>query len=222
MNMAGNFTDLDLSRHRDVADPEAVENAAGRLARQKDNIADKVASAAEEIERLRMRQDELEYAKQALQELNRKQNDYDHGKKEILASLARSILQMEKDEVRAARMVELLGATREKFKALLAEIHAIHEERWGESEFEEQLDRSLALIENARMVYNKSVAKIDAESWQRGERASGSLVPLDGTGRGSLADKGFGFWLKVGVALALPLVLALTALAVAYRWLNGW
>ncbi len=218
--MAGNFTDLDLSKHLGTADTEVAGSSAERLTKQKEAIADKVADAAEEIERLRMRQDELEYAKKALQELNRKQNDYDHGKKEILASLSRSILQMEKDEVRAARMVELLATTRKQFKALLAEIHGIHEERWGEAEFEEELDRSLALIENARMVYNKSVAKIDAESWQRGERGAGSLVPLDGgRSRGSLADKGFGFWLKVGVALALPMVLALVALAVAYHWL---
>lgn len=180
--MAGNFTDLDLSKRLVPADGDAEEHAAGRLARQKEDIADKVASAAEEIERLRMRQDELEYAKKALQDLNRKQNDYDHGKKEILASLGRSILQMEKDEVRAARMVELLASTRQKFKALLAEIHEIREERWAEPEFEEELDRALALVENARMVYNKSVAKIDAESWQRGERGSGALVPLDGGG----------------------------------------
>lgn len=221
--MAGNFTDLDLSKHTgDTGVDTVAANAADRLARQKDDIADKVAGAAEEIERLRMRQDELEYAKKALQELNRKQNHYDQGKKEIIASLSRSILQMEKDEVRAARMVELLGLTREKFKALLSEIHAIHEEHWGEAEFEEQLDRSLALVENARMVYNKSVAKIDAESWQRGERGAGSLVALDGTGRDSLAEKGFGFWMKVGVALALPMVLALSALAAAFLWLKGW
>lgn len=220
--MAGNFTDLDLTKRLGVADGDAEERAAGRLARQKDDIADKVAGAAEEIERLRMRQDELEYAKKALQELNRKQNDYDHGKKEILASLGRSILQMEKDEVRAARMVELLAATRQKFKALLAEIHEIREERWGESEFEEELDRALALVENARMVFNKSVAKIDAESWQRGERA-GALVPLDSVaGRDSLSEKGFGFWLKIGVALALPMVLALCALAGFLLWLKGW
>ncbi len=221
--MAGNFTDLDLSKHLGTADGDADEHAAGRMARQKEDIADKVASAAEEIERLRMRQDELEYAKKALQDLNRKQNDYDHGKKEILASLGRSILQMEKDEVRAARMVELLAATRQKFKALLAEIHEIHEERWGDDEFEEELDRSLALVENARMVYNKSVAKIDAESWQRGERGAGALVPLDGgAGRGALSEKGFGFWFKVGVALALPMVLALSALAGLFLWLKGW
>jgi len=219
--MAGNFTDLDLSKHPDSEDPAVVDAAAGRLEKQKEDIADKVANAAEEIERLRLRQDELEYAKQALEELNRKQDSYDQGKKDILASLSRSILQMEKDEVRAARMVELLGSTRAKFKDLLAEIHDIHEERWSESEFEAELDRALALIENARMVYNKSVAKIDAESWQRGERGAGELAPLDGPGGSSLANKGFGFWLKVGIAIALPIVLGMSALAAAYLWVSG-
>lgn len=212
--MAKNFTDLDLSKHlAGTEDPVIQETAVDRLAKQKDDIAHKVANAAEEIERLRMRQEELEYAKKALQELNRKQDDYDHGKKDIIANLSRSVLQMEKDEVRAGRMVELLSNTRAQFKDLLTEIREIHEERWAESEFEEELDQSLALLENARMVFNKSIAKIDAESWQRGERPASALIPRDAGVQSSLADKGFLFWLKVGVALSLPAFLAALIMA---------
>lgn len=219
--MTTSFNDLDLRRHRSEADaPGPEDSAVERLAKQKDEIANKVANTAEEIERLRMRQDELEYAKKALQELNRKQDSYTHGKKEIIASLTRNIMQMEKDEVRASRMVELLSATCQTFKGLLSEFREIREEQWAESEFEEELDRALALLENARMVYNKSMAKIDAESWSRGERTSGALTVSEGGSRHPLAGMGFLCWLKVGVALTLPAVIVMAALSVYLFWLR--
>lgn len=220
--MATSFNDLDLRKHRSGDEPGPDENAVERLAKQKDEIANKVANAAEEIERLRLRQEELEYAKKALLELNRKQDSYAHGKKEMIASLARSVLQMEKDEVRASRMVELLAATRQQFKGLLSEIRDIREERWAESEFEEELDRSLALIDNSRMVYNKAVAKIDAESWSRGERTGGALTALEDGSRHPLAGKGFLFWLKVGIALTLPALVVMALLGGLLIWLAVW
>ncbi len=221
--MTTSFDDLDLRKRRPAAEGGGVDiTAVERLARQKDEIADKVATAAEEIERLRMRQEELEYAKKELQEINRKQDVYAHGKKEVIASLTRRMLQMEKEEVRASRMVELLSASRQQFKALLAEIREIREERWEESTFEEELDRSLALLENARMVYNQAVAKIDAESGSRGDRPAGALTVLEDGMRHPLAGKGFLFWLKIGVALTLPGLVALGLLAVGFLWLTGW
>ena len=216
--MATNFNDLDLRKHREGDGAVPEESAADRLAKQKDEIANKVANAAEEIERLRMRQEELEYAKKELQELNRKQDSYTHGKKEIIASLARSILQMEKDEVRASRMVELLSATRQQFNGLLSDIREIREERWDEASFEEELDRALVLLDNARMVYNKFVAKIDAESWPRGDRAGGALTALDDGSRHPLAGKGFFFWLRIGLALTLPAVIVMAVLAGVFLW----
>ncbi len=220
--MAKHFTDFDLSSQAETTEErEPPVSAAERMAKQKDDIANQVANAAEEIERLRMRQEELEYAKKALHELNRKQDRYDHGKKEIIANLDRSVLQMEKDEVRAGRMVELLSTTRAQFKETLTELRGIHEEGWGENDFEEELDRALVVTENARMLYNKSIAKIDAESWQRGERPASTLMSRDGVDGASIAEKGFLFWLKVGVALSLPMFLALLGIAALFFWISG-
>lgn len=209
--MTTNFTDLDLSRHHSGL--AEGEDSTGRLAKQKDEIAHKVADAAEEIERLRMRQEELEYEKKALKELNRKQDDYERGKKDLIERLSRSVLLMEKDEVRANRMMELLSASRKRFNSLLSEIREIREDSWGASDFEEELDKALAVLEGARMEFNKSVAKIDAESWQKGDGARNVLAPLDDAGRHSMASKGFFFWMKIGVALTLPIILVLMLLA---------
>lgn len=219
--MGTDFIDDDLSRK--AAEAGDAESSASRLSRQKEQLTNQVADTAEEIERLRMRQDELEHEKTSLEELNRKQDEYARSKKDIIENLSRNIILMEKDEVLANRMVELLSASRARFKDVLSEIRDIREESWSEAEFEEELDKALALIESARMEYSKAVAKIDAESWQKGG-GQAPLATLEDAGRGALANKGFLFWFKVGVAVSLPVMLVLLLLFFGYvlSGVFGW
>ena len=219
--MGTDFIDDDLSRK--AAEAGDAESSASRLSRQKEQLTNQVADTAEEIERLRMRQDELEHEKTSLEELNRKQDEYARSKKDIIENLSRNIILMEKDEVLANRMVELLSASRARFKDVLSEIRDIREESWSEAEFEEELDKALALIESARMEYSKAVAKIDAESWQKGG-GQAPLATLEDAGRGALANKGFLFWFKVGVAVSLPVMLVLLLLFLGYvlSGVFGW
>jgi chromosome segregation ATPase len=211
--MGTDFFDDDLSRKTgEVEDPET---SASRMSRQKEQLTNQVADTAEEIERLRMRQDELEHEKTSLEELNRKQDEYERSKKDIIENLARNIILMEKDEVLANRMVELLSASRARFKDVLSEIRDIREENWSESVFEEELDKALALIESARMEYSKAIAKIDAESWQKGA-GQAPLATLEDAGRSALANKGFLFWFKIGVAVSLPMITVFLLLILGY------
>jgi chromosome segregation ATPase len=211
--MGTDFFDDDLSRKTgEVEDPET---SASRMSRQKEQLTNQVADTAEEIERLRMRQDELEHEKTSLEELNRKQDEYERSKKDIIENLARNIILMEKDEVLANRMVELLSASRARFKDVLSEIRDIREENWSESVFEEELDKALALIESARMEYSKAIAKIDAESWQKGA-GQAPLATLEDAGRSALANKGFLFWVKIGVAVSLPMITVFLLLILGY------
>ena len=217
--MGTDFIDDDLLRNSGAGE---AETSAARLTRQKEQITNKVADTAEEIERLKMRQDELEHEKTSLEELNRKQDEYARSKKNIIENLSRNIILMEKDEVLATRMVELLSASRSRFKDILAEIRDVQEESWSEDSFEEELDKALALIESARMEYSKAIAKVDAESWQKGSAGQAQLSTLEEAGRGSIANKGFLFWLKVGVAVSLPMAFFILLLIAAYVWTNGF
>jgi len=217
--MGTDFIDDDLLRSSGAGE---AETSAARLTRQKEQITNKVADTAEEIERLKMRQDELEHEKSSLEELNRKQDEYARSKKDIIENLSRNIILMEKDEVLANRMVELLSASRSRFKDILAEIRDVQEEGWAEDCFEEELDKALALIESARMEYSKAIAKVDAESWQKGGTGQAQLSTLEDAGRGSIANKGFLFWLKVGVAVSLPMAFFILLLIAAYVWTNGF
>ncbi len=219
--MSTDFFDDDLSRTVESGEQALAETSVTRMARQKEQLTHQVADTAEEIERLRMRQDELEHEKTSLEELNRKQDEYERSKKNIIENLSRNIILMEKDEVLATRMVELLSASRARFKDMLAEIRDIKEERWGNGDFEEELDKALALIENARMEYSKAIAKVDAESWQKGGGGQAQLSTLEEAGRNALVNKGFFFWLKVGIAVSLPVIVVLMLLLAGYLWSMG-
>lgn len=192
-----------------------------RMMQQRERLVEQVADTTEEIERMRMRQEELEHEKNKIEEIARMQGEYTSCKKEIIGNLTKSIVLMEKDEIQANRMVELLGSTRLRFKNMLSEIRDIKEDTWNDGVFEEELSKYLALIEDARMEYNKAVAKIDAESWQRGAEGKAKLRSLDGSMRASLADKGFLFWIKVGFAVSLPILLLLMGLFTAYLFTMG-
>jgi len=216
--MGTDFIDNDLASDSGVN--STPETSVARLTRQKEQITNRVADTAEEIERLKMRQDELEHEKTSLEELNRKQDEYARSKKDLIENLSRNIILMEKDEVRANRMVELLDASRSRFRDMLAEIRDVSEEGWGDTDFEEELDKALALIESSRMEFSKAIAKVDAESWQKGGDGQAQLATLDEAGRGSIVNKGFLFWLKVGFAISLPMVLFILTLIATYIWIK--
>ena len=215
--MIKDFIDNDAMNAGDV---DAGSGSASRLIQQKEQITNKVADTAEEIERLRMRQAELEHEKKSLEEVNRKQDEYARSKKEIIENLSRNIILMEKDEVTANRMVELLSASRARFKEILAEIRNIQEEKWPDDKFEEELDKALALLESARMEYSKSIAKIDAESWNKGDGPA-QLATMERVGQGTLANKGFLFWVKLGFAVSIPMIIVVMLIFAVYLWSRG-
>ena len=188
----------------------------GKMAKKKEEMSAHVAGAVQEIERLRMKQEELEREKTALEELTRKQDQYERDKLDIVEKLERSVVAMEREESQAARMVELLSESRTRFKNTLTEIRAVDEDKWGDHNFLEELNRSAAMIENARMDYKKALAKIEAASWH------GAVG--DGVAKGALGDMGFEasgekdfwYWVKIGFAVTLPLLAAILLVFVLY------
>jgi hypothetical protein len=205
--MARNFVDTDLLEPEDHDRAggfgDGPEDASERLVRQKEHIQEKVADAAEEIERLQMRQKELEQARQALRELHRKQHDYEDGKKTLIERLNRSALHLEKEEVRFTRVLELVTAMRRDFEGMLRELREIREDQWTETGFEESLDSALALLENMRGVYHKSTARLEAQGIELG-RSSGGKADIGG-GEASSMPAGWGVWFRAGIAFSLCL-----------------
>lgn len=196
-----------------VAEPPApaapsrlVDARSTRLVRQRQDMTNQAAGAATELERLRMRQEQLEKEKRALEDLTRKQTDYERGKQEMIEKLEKGILLAEKEEQQATQMAELLVSTRERFKEKLAELRAIHEESWSEQDFAVDLNKGLVRVEDAQRVYRQSLAKLNAAHWEEGGQRQGQPSPFTETVVEAPAPHGFSYWLKVGLAVSLPLL----------------
>jgi hypothetical protein len=222
--MGTDFFDDDLAHGESQAGAEAerkpaVEKSAesaGRLVRHREDLAAKVSDSAGKLDQLRRRQEELEREKAGLESESRKQEEYERGKRDIIEKLDRSIILVEKEEIQAAQMAEILSATRQRFRDTLAEVRGINEEQWPPESVPEELNKALALVEDAREVFKKGMAKIEASRWQDAGGRKAEAMTYD-SDAGDLGSKlGFGLLLKVGLAVTLPIVVVLVGLFVAY------
>jgi hypothetical protein len=194
-----------------------------RMTKHKQELDLKVSGANEELEKLRKRQGDLDRQRKDLEDLRKKQDDYTHGKREMMDRLMQSLVTIEKEEIAASRLAELLSATRKRFKAMLGDLQSIDEEGWPEEAFRDELNKSSTLVEDVRLEYNKSVAKIDAISTAApvtgGESAVHPAVIFEeGRRHDEEPEKNFGYWLKVGLAITLPLIITLFALIGVIIW----
>ena len=193
------------------------------MTKHKQELDLKVSGANEELEKLRKRQEDLDRQRKDLEDLRKKQDDYTHGKREMMDRLTQSLVTIEKEEIAASRLAELLSATRKRFKGMLGEIQAVDEEGWPEEGFRDELNKASTLVEDVRLEYNKSVAKIDAINTAAPAPGSApnvhpAVIFEEGRRHDDEPEKNFGYWLKVGLAITLPLIITLFALIGVIVW----
>jgi len=193
-----------------------------RMAKHKQEMDAKVASALEELEKLRKRQEDLDRQRKDLEDLRKRQDEYERGKQEMLDRLNQSLVSLEKEEIQATRLTELLGATRQNFKVMLTELQAINEETWPEEQIRGELTKATTRVDDIRMEYNKAVAKIDAVSG-RGAQAPAvhPSVVFEEHRAAPEEARGFFHWVKIGVAVTLPLILVLLAVIALVLVMRG-
>ncbi|OVE75348.1 hypothetical protein BVX97_04925 [bacterium E08(2017)] len=208
----------------DISDEDSVqilpisEAGLNRLAKQKEEVHTQVAGAAEKIEQLRSKQNSLEQEKRELEELASKQAEYESGKKEMIENLSRWILLLKKEHAQAIRMVELVTETAERFKESLNDLEKIEESKWVDGDFQLELNRALVKVDIARSTFNKAVARIEAASWHK-KSESGAPFDIEKEARREVArDKGFFYWLMVGIAVTLPLIITIVTLFIFWRY----
>lgn len=183
------------------------------IARHRKQVEEEAAQRAREIERLRQLQENLEREKRDLEDLRKKQSDYVSGKQEMLQRLQQSLVALERHELRAAQLVDLLQNTRRRFKEIEGQIRGIREEEWPEDGVREELTKALALLEDARMEYNRATARIEALLGDSSKSPAASAVVFEESGGRSAPERSFLQWVGIGLAVSLPLILALLALA---------
>lgn len=203
----------DLSSSDEVPVRPLSDLSLTRMAKHKQNVDENATMAAQELERLRKRQEEVEREKRELEDIRRKQEEYERGKREMLEKIGQSLVTMEKDEMQAERLAEILSACRKQFKEMLAELEGVNEELWHEEKFGEELNKALALIEDTRMEYSKSLSKIEAAGGAQPHVLPAALPGADEYRGRRAEEQPFSYWLKVGFAVTLPLVVVVILVA---------
>ncbi len=195
----------------------------GRLMRQKEELDGRVVVASKEIDLLKRRQNELESRKKHMEEIARKQSEYEKNKRDIIVQIDKSIILLEKEELQATRLVDLLMDTKTRFKETLAEIKSIKEEDWSDSSFEEDLNKATVRVENAFIMHKKGLARVDIISDRKKGKSIRAIdyANTDVTAASADTCHSFGYWLKAGLAFSLPGMTMIVVLFVIYLFLNN-
>jgi len=217
----GRSGDADTEESDDVAILPISQAGLKRMHQQKDDLSNQVAGAAQEMERLRLKHKELEQEKRQLEELTRKQEEYQAAKSEIMESLGRSLIVLEKDQQQAIRVAEVLGETRKLFSIMLADIRHINEETWAEDTFQAELNKAVAIVESARIDYRKAISRVEAVGWSKDSPEERLPVLHPSPGQGGITEKGFLAWLKVGIAVSLPIMVFMLILFIYYLFVTS-
>ncbi|VVM04956.1 hypothetical protein MAMC_00327 [Methylacidimicrobium cyclopophantes] len=181
-----------------------------------DDLNIKVQQAQEVLLDLERRREEIERQKRQLEELRKKQRDFEVGHREVTEELTRSIALLERQEEDGQRELEDIRSVRKTLAGQLASLEALEPSAWEPANLADELAKALALVDQSRAALRQAQGRIDRlrlsspeQEGAQGRAAEG--VPED-------LDEGFGFWRKVasGFAYSLPLILSL--LGVALFW----
>ena len=205
------FVDTDFQTQKS---PFAAPAADPLRAPTRDEVDRKVVEAQQKLAELKRAQDSLERERAALEELRRRQSEFQTGRQEMIHNLTRGLGLLEEAEFGQRRDLEQMAKTIADFRDALAKIEAVHDETWTKENFSTELTRALTAIENARMEWNAARLKLPALSPEALKKTEVETTPPPAA-TSLLTDLSFGQLCKIGLAMTWPLVLvALGALGI--------
>jgi len=206
------FIDTDFQAHKSPT-PFAATNDPLR-APTRDEVDRKVVEAQQKLAELKRTQEDLERERASLEELRRRQLEFQNGRQEMVHNLTRGLGLLEKAEFNSRRDAEQMVKTIADFRDALNKIQNVHDESWTKENFHIELTRALTTIENARMEWNSARLKLPAlasESAQKKSEAEAVPTPVVSP----FANLSFGELCKIGLAMTWPLlIVALGALGI--------
>ena len=173
-----------LNLDEDDAAPAAAEK-----------IDDQVAQAQERLLALKRQAEQLEREKQKLEELGRRQEQFDTGRSEMVDKFTSSLVHIQRETDQTLKRLEILKNVQASFTDYLHELEAINPKDWAPEELNKELSKALGAVEDSRSVYVKAQAQVGADE-EVG--SGGGAFEVEG-------GQGFGYWLMAGFAFTLPL-----------------
>jgi hypothetical protein len=212
---AGEFVDSDFqSAHQSGYATTAPGAISGKLNRPptREEIEAMVGEKQIRLAELKRAQEELERERAGLEELRRRQMEFQTGREEMMQHLTRGIGLLEESELTARRDAEQMARVLMEFREAVTKVQGINEQMWNQENFSVELTRATTTIENARMEWNAARLKFPIltaananPTEPAGAKASASL----------LATTDLLQLCKIGLALTWPLVLLGFAIFVA-------
>ncbi|VVM04381.1 hypothetical protein [Methylacidimicrobium tartarophylax] len=180
-----------------------------------DDLNIKVQQAQEVLLDLERRREEIERQKRQLEELRKKQRDFEVGHRAVTEELTRSVALLERQEEDGQRELDDIRSVRKTLAGQLASLEALEPATWEPANLADELTRALALVDQSRAALRQSQGRLERLGWEAAERES---TPTQAGGVLEETDEGFGFWHKVASGLAYSLPLILFLLGVSLFW----
>ncbi len=155
--------------------------------------------------------DDINRQKIFLEDIKRKQIQLDEGLRVVSENLNRGLVVLEGQEHQMRKEIEQVQFVRHAFEEQIQLVRQINPHQWNSKNPSEELTRALAILDQARLIYEQSRSKIDAlrslhdDSSNQGDSSSDSS-------RGSFMDKvitGFAFSLPLLIAMGLLILILL-------------
>jgi hypothetical protein len=153
---------------------------------------------------LKRAQEELERERASLEELRRRQMEFQTGREEMLQHLTRGIGLLEEAELAARRDAEQMARVLTEFRQAVTKVQGINEQLWNQDNFSVELTRATTTIENARMEWNSARLKFPILS---GAVPNPSEPAGAKAGLPLLSTMDMAQLCKIGLAATWPLVL---------------
>src|SRR5450432_219594 len=172
---ATEFVDTDFQAHKS---PFAAAPASDPLrAPTREDVDRKVVEAQQKLAELKRAQDDLERERAALEELRRRQLEFQNGRQEMVHHLTRGLGLLEEAEFNARRDAEQMVKTIADFRDALDKIQSVHDSIWTKENFQVELTRALTTIENARMEWNSARLKLPALAGEAVKKEETEIAP---------------------------------------------
>jgi hypothetical protein len=188
-----------------VAGPAPASPSMPNRLPTREEIEAMVSEKQIKLAELKRAQEELERERAGLEEMRRRQVEFQTGRGEMLQHLTRGIGLLEEAELNSRRDAEQMARTLSEFRQAVDKVQTINEQTWTPDNYSVELTRGLTTIENARMEWNAARLKFPllTAAPPAGPDAPanrpGSLFPPPTTDLFQLC--------KFGLALTWPLVL---------------
>jgi hypothetical protein len=207
-HQAGEFIDSDFHTHQAAGgDAPPGTAAAATLANRpptREEIEAMVSEKQIKLAELKRAQEELERERAGLEEMRRRQAEFQTGRQEVMHHLIRGIGLLEEAEINVRREAEQMARTLAEFREAVDKVQSINETAWSPDSYNVELTRGLTTIENARMEWNAARLKFPlltaAPAAESDGVANQSALPF------AMPMNLFQLC-KIGLALTWPLVL---------------